>query len=189
MSKPLCSREDRPVTSIALIRHAEPLMVGETPAAARPLTEKGRNDARVLGTHLTGRSVITLVWASPERRARESAALAFPLMVTGVRDQLSEVKKPWYASADELENAVAKYLNGEAVEEWEPREDVIARIAQLKLEFGSLEGLVLVSHGLLLTTWLHYEIGLDDPFRCWSNLRIPDAWEFNLKEKSLERIL
>ena len=97
------------------------------------------------------------------------------------------MKKPWYASADELGNAMAKYLRGEVVEEWEPREDVIARIAQLKF-FESLESLVLVSHGLLPTTWLHHEIGLDDPFRFWSNLRMPDAWKLDLKEKSLEHI-
>jgi hypothetical protein len=73
--------------------------------------------------------------------------LAFPLVVAGVRHQLSEVKKPWYVSADEHANAVSNYLRGEVVEGWEPREGVIARIAQLKMEVGSLESLVMVSHG------------------------------------------
>ena len=109
-------------------------------------------------------------------------------MVIGVRDQLSEERKPWYASVDELGKAVAKYLRGEVVAGWEPREDVINRIAQLKLDFGSLESLVLVRHGLLLTTWLQHETGLDDPFWFWSNLRMADALEFDLKEKSLRRI-
>ena len=176
------------MTSVVVLRHAEPLMAGETPTAESPLTEKGRNDASVLGTSLASRSADTIVWTSPERRAWETAALAFPLVMTRVRDQLIEVKRPWYASADEHANAVAKYLEGEVVEGWEPREDVVTRTAQLKLDFGSLESLVLVSHGLLLTTWLDHEIGLDDPFSFWSNLRMPDAWEFNLEEKSLDRI-
>jgi broad specificity phosphatase PhoE len=177
------------VTPVVLIRHAEPLMVGHTPAAEWSLTERGRNDARVLGTSLAGRSASTIVWTSPDRRAYETAALAFPLAVTDVRNQLSEVKKPWYASADEHANAVANYLRGEVVQGWESREDVITRIAQLKLDFESLESLVLVSHGVLLTTWLDHEIGLDDPLSFWSDLRMPDAWELNLEEKSLERIL
>jgi broad specificity phosphatase PhoE len=178
------------VTSVVLIRHAEPLLDGGIPTGEWPLTEKGRNDATVLGTTLADRSAGTTVWTSPERRAHETAALAFPLRATALRDQLSEVKKPWYASADEHANAVAKYLSGEAVEGWERREDVILRIAQLRLGFASsLESLVLVTpHGLLLTAWLDYEVELDDPFLFWSNLRMPDAWEFSPEGKSLERI-
>jgi broad specificity phosphatase PhoE len=176
------------VTQLVLVRHAEPLMAGETPGAEWPLTEKGRNDAGVLGTRLAGRSASTVVWTSPERRARETAALAFPLVATRVRDQLREVKKPWYASADEHANAVAKYFRGEMVEGWEHREAVNTRIVQLKLGFGTSESIVLVSHGLFLTMWLDHEIGLDDPFSFWSNLRTPDVWNLDLEEKSFERI-
>ena len=176
------------MTSIVLIRHAEPFMAGETPTAERALTEKGRHDARVLGTKLARRSGGTIVWTSPERRASETAALAFPLVVAGVRDQLSEVEKPWYVSADEHTNAVAEYLNGGRGEGWECREEVITRIAQLKSGFASLKSLVLVTHGLLLTTWLDHEVGLDDPFSFWSNLRMPDAWQFSPERRSFERI-
>jgi broad specificity phosphatase PhoE len=177
-----------PAASVVLIRHAEPLMDGETPTAQWPLTEKGRSDATVLGTSLARRFASTIVWTSPERRACETAALAFSSVTAAVRDQLNEVKKPWYASADEHANAVAKYLRGKSVEGWERREDVITRIAQLRLGSTYLASLVLVTHGLLLTTWLDHEIELDDSFSFWSNLRMPDAWEFNLEGKSLERI-
>jgi broad specificity phosphatase PhoE len=164
-------------------------MVMETPGAEWPLTEKGRSDACVLGTRLAGRSANTVVWTSPERRARETAALAFPLVASRVRDQLSEVKKPWYASADEHANAVDRYLRGEMVEGWERREAVNTRIVQLKLGFGTSESIVLVSHGLFLTTWIDHEIGLNDPFSFWSNLRMPDVWNLDLEERSLERFV
>lgn len=163
-------------------------MTGDTPAAQWHLTEKGRNDATVLGTSFAGRSVST-VWTSPERRAHETAALTFPLALVGARDELSEVKKPWYSSADEHANAAANYFHGEVIEGWERREDVITRIAQLKGDFRPLESLVLVSHAMFLTIWLDHEIGLDDPFSFWSDLRMPDVWEFNPEEKLLERIL
>jgi broad specificity phosphatase PhoE len=126
---------------------------------------------------------------SPERRARETAALSLPLVVADIRDQVSEVKKPWHASANEHTNAVTKYLKGETVEGWERREDVISRIAQLKSDFGSSKSLVFVSHGLLLTTWLDHEIGLSDPLSFWTDLRMPDAWVADFEDKSLERIV
>jgi hypothetical protein len=74
---------------------------------------------------------------------------------------------------------------GEAVEGWERREDVIRWIAQLQPDFGSSESLVLVSHGLLLTTCLDHEIGLNDPSSFWSNLRMPDAWVADFEDKWL----
>jgi broad specificity phosphatase PhoE len=174
---------------LVLVRHAEPLKAGVTPGTEWPLTEKGRNHASALGTILAGRSSSTIVWTSPERRARETAELVFPLVVANVRDQLREVKKPWYASADEVTKATASYLRGEVVEGWERREDVISRISQLKSDFGASEKLVLVSHGVFLTTWCDEEIGLDDPFSFWFDLRMPDAWELDFAEKSLKRIL
>jgi broad specificity phosphatase PhoE len=176
------------VTSIVLIRHAEPSMAGETPTAEWPLTEKGRHDAAVLGASLGHRSGSTIVWTSPQRRASETAAVAFPSLVAGIRNELSEVQKPWYASADEHASAVARFLKGERVEGWERREDVITRITQLELGFASMESLALVTHGLLLTTWLDHEVGLDDPFSFWSNLLLPDAWEFTSDGKSTVRL-
>jgi broad specificity phosphatase PhoE len=177
------------VKRLVLVRHAEALRTGEAPGAEWPLTEKGRNDAGLLGTNLAGRSSSTAVWTSPECRARETAELAFPAVLAEVRDQLGEVTKPWYASAEEVTNATAKYLKGEAVGGWEARKDVHSRIAQLKSVFGDMEGLVLVSHGVFLTTWLDQEIGLDDPFSFWSDMGMPDAWEFDFDEKSLERLI
>jgi broad specificity phosphatase PhoE len=110
------------------------------------------------------------------------------LVTAEVRNQLSEVNKPWYASAEEHANAVAGYLRGDVVAQWEPREAVIARLSQLKLEFESMDSVVLVSHGLFITTWLDDEIRLSDPLSFWSDLQMPDAWEVNVDKRSLHRI-
>ena len=160
---------------------------GETPGAAWPLTEKGRSEARALGTRVADRPP-ALIWTSPERRARETAALTFPSVAAEVRSQLSEVRKPWYASSDTHADAVVNYLRGRVVAGWEHREAVIARIAQLKSGFASSGSIVLVSHGLFITTWLDLEIGLDDPFSFWTNMGMPDAWELDLDEQSFDRI-
>ena len=163
-------------------------MSGDAPGAEWPLTEKGRGDSRALGSRLANRSVEATIWTSPERRARETAALAFPLATPAVRNQLSEVGKPWYAGAEDHANAVAQYLRGGVVAGWEQREAVIARTSRLKLECESMDGIVLVSHGLFITTWLDHEIGLSEPFTFWSDLQMPDAWEVNFEERSLHRI-
>lgn len=183
-------REDGAVAPLVLllVRHAEPRAAGETPAAGRPLTDKGRRDARALGTSLAGRWSNASVLSSPERRARETAALAFPGAVAGVRDHLNEVNKPWYASGEEHAVAVAGYLKGDELTGWERRADVISRLTQLRDAFGSSERLVLVTHGLLLTTWVDHETRLDDPMSFWSDLRMPDAWELTLGNTSLERV-
>ena len=48
---------------------------------------------------------------------------------------------------------------------------------------------MVVSHGVLLTTWLAQHGGARRPVSFWSDLRTPDAWELDLEEKSLERIV
>ena len=101
-------------------------------------------------------------------------------MPTRVREQLSEVDKPWYTTTDELRQAVARYLGGETVEGWERREDVIARLDLLAADVSPDERIAVVSHGVLLTIWLDHEGVLEDPFAFWSDLRTPDAWAFDI---------
>jgi broad specificity phosphatase PhoE len=176
------------VTPVVVIRHAEPLVSGDTPGAQWRLTHEGKENARALGGRIVQRAPITLVWTSPERKARETAEPAFPSVPTRVREQLSEVDKPWYTTTDELRQAVARYLGGETVEGWERREDVIARLDLLAADVSPDERIAVVSHGVLLTIWLDHEGVLEDPFAFWSDLRTPDAWAFDTAEGSLERI-
>jgi broad specificity phosphatase PhoE len=177
------------MTRVVFIRHAEPLVAIGTPGAQWPLTNEGKGAARLLGERVVGRSPVALVWASPERKALQTAESAFPSGPTRVRDELGEVRKPWYATTDDLREAVSRYVGGDAVEGWERHEDVTARLNLLQADISAGERLVVVSHGVVLTTWLALYGVLDDPFAFWSDLRTPDAWELDLEEKSLERII
>jgi broad specificity phosphatase PhoE len=170
------------------MRHAEPLVLRETPGAQWRLTNEGKESARVHGGRVMERSPITLVWTSPERKARETAEHGFPSIPTRVREQLGEVEKPWYTTTDELREAVASYLGGETVEGWERREDVLARLDLLAADVSPGGSLAVVSHGVLLTMWLDHAGVLDDPYAFWSDLRTPDAWELDLETKALGRI-
>ena len=62
------------------------------------------------------------------------------------------------------------------------------RLARLTSDLEAVESIVLVSHGVLLTTWIDHQVGLDDPVSFWTGLRMPDAWAVDLGEKSVERI-
>jgi broad specificity phosphatase PhoE len=177
------------MSSVVFVRHAEPSVAIGTPGAQWPLTNEGKGAARVLGERVARRSPVALVWASPERKALQTAESAFPSGPTRVRDELGEVGKPWYTTTDELRQAVARYVGGDAVEGWERHEDVAARLHLLAADITSAERLVVVSHGVLLTTWLSQFGVLDDPFAFWADLRTPDAWELDLEEKSLGRIV
>jgi broad specificity phosphatase PhoE len=186
--KPLGKREDMVVIQVVLIRHAEPRVSGDIPATEWPLTELGRNAARALERSLKGSLSTTSLWTSPERKARETAALAFPSLVADARDELREIERPWYSSADEYAEAADSYLRREAVEGWERREDVTDRIERLNRSLSSSERHVLVSHGLFITAWLDHEIGLDGPLSFWSDLQMPDAWEINFEAETIRRI-
>ena len=64
----------------------------------------------------------------------------------------------------------------------------LARLASLEADFTSADSIVIVTHGVLLATWLGCLTPLEDPFSFWSGLRMPDAWELDLEERSLQRI-
>ncbi len=177
------------MTSIVFIRHAEPLVTDRTSTAQWALSDKGRLDAGELGRRLAERPTPDVVWTSPERKARETAGLVAPTLVPNIREELGEVKRSWYSDPDELAGAVASYLTGGEVEGWERRDVTIDRIRSLEPDFRLWERSVVVSHGILMTTWLDLLIGLDDPFSFWSDLRMPDAWELSLEAKSFERVV
>jgi hypothetical protein len=123
-----------------LLRHAEPLVTDGTPADQWPLTDQGRREASALGRSFAHGSTTATVWTSPERRASETAALVLPSVAIRVREQLSEVKKPRYITAEDHARAVASYLMGETVLGWERRDDGVARLAWLETDFNSIEG-------------------------------------------------
>ncbi len=176
------------MAELLLVRHAEPWLDCGTPAVEWSLTQRGRARASELGNALAARSGITGLWTSPERKARETAQLSVPGAAAVVRHELGEVRRPWYPSAGALRAAVSVYLRGGEVEGWEPHEDVLNRVASVQREVPTTGRVVLVSHGVLITTWLAIAVRLDDPFRFWEAPRLPDAWAVDFGTGALERI-
>lgn len=182
-------RDNDPDTRVVLVRHAESVVAEGTPPTQQPLTDQGRHDSTLVGGRLFNGSTATAVWTSPQRKACETAAFGFPSFVAHVRKRLREVIRPRYAQPDQVARAAAAYLTGEVANGWERLDDVVARLTSLATDFAPWGRVIVVSHGTRLTVGLDHAIRPRDPFSFWSNLRVPDAWELNLEEWSVARIV
>ena len=120
-----------------LIRHAETVLDRATPSHEWPLSEDGCAAARALA--LSGPAL-----SSPERKALDTARLAG--LDATPDDRLREAARPF---VEDYEPAAARYLAGEPLEGWEPREEVLARMREV------LDGYhgIAVSHGLAIAIY------------------------------------
>ena len=180
------------MTVFYLIRHAR---ADGTPDEQRPLSSKGRADAKRVADTLFD-SPITRIYSSPYRRARQTVnsladRLGLPIHVEPelrerrlsdrqpVDDFLAAVKHTWrdpsYAHPGGETNAAAQ-RRGVAV-------------VQRLLEKCSEEHVVLSTHGNLLALVLqHFDPRIDYAF--WRALTMPDVYELKVEsgEASYSRI-
>jgi broad specificity phosphatase PhoE len=123
-------------------------------------------DVQRLRRRVPPRAVIV---SSDYRRARDTATcLGTPLLDTRLR----EVERP---QTENFERAMARYLAGESVSGWEPRDEVVGRIRAVIEEFGV--DAVYVGHGTAFTLYLTAAVRDLDAVTFWSGLRSPDVWQ------------
>ena len=176
------------MVDLLLVRHAEPRVDGEALAAEWPLTERGRECASALAHTLAARSEITDVWSSPECKALETAALTVSGVTAAVWNELAEVGRPWNPNADKHNVAACEYLTGRDVDGWEPHARVLHRLQTIERALPTTGCVVVVSHGVLLTTWLAHAVGLEEPARFWRDMMLPDAWAEDLATRVVARV-
>lgn len=177
------------MVGVLVVRHAEALADGEAPAARWPLTGCGRERASALARTLAARSGITEVWSSPECKARETAALAVPQMTAVVRNELAEVGRPRYPNAEEHRAATCEHLSGRDAAGWGPRAEVLHRLQRTERALPLTGCVVVVSHGVLLTTWLAHAAGLEEAARLWREILLPEARAVDLADRAAARVL
>jgi probable phosphoglycerate mutase len=156
------------VGTVTVVRHGETewsLDGRHTGTTDVPLTDKGRERAKELGTVLVGRE-FELVLTSPLARARDTAALAgFP--DAGLDDDLREWDYGDYegrTTADIREGRPGWFLWDDGVPNGEPTDDVAARADRVIARARAVDGDVLVfAHGhvlrILAARWLELEPG------------------------------
>jgi probable phosphoglycerate mutase len=150
------------------VRHAAVDLDLDKPAAEWQLTDEGRADAAAIALRLAPARVLS----SPEPKAVGTAEpIAARSGVTIELDpRLREVRReaslPDYAAH---RDAIRRYLEGDAVEGWEPADEAHARFAEA---IDGLDDAVVVTHATVLSLFLGYS------FEQWGRIALPDVIEW-----------
>ena len=160
--------------NVVLIRHAEPLVEPNRPPAEWHLSSRGRKLSYELGTCLITRGLRRLV-TSPEEKAMATVTVVAEVLgvIIIADDRLCEVRRPWIDS--NFADAVARYLQGERIEGWEPFERVVSRLQDSLVSHSDAGPVGLVTHGTAMACILD-SLDLADRAHFWSDLTMPDAW-------------
>jgi broad specificity phosphatase PhoE len=152
-----------------LVRHALVELDLDRPAHTWELTPEGRADAEELALRLPA---VSRVLSSPEPKA---VATAEPIArVAGVEVELDERLREVRRDAnlpdyDAHREAVRRYLAGEPVDGWEPREQVLTRV---RAAVVYVDNAAVISHGMALSVLLGYG------FEQWNRIALPDVIEW-----------
>ena len=171
---------------LLLVRHAAPLIDPPTPSSEWVLSPQGEEATRRFAQSLAA-PPDSAIYSSAETKAVQTAAVLaeeWGLQVR-VEDDLHEVEgRSWANSPAEYEEAVSRYLRGEAVDGWEERTSAQRRIATAVWKLmGPDKDLLVVSHGLVLVLCLAWllEVEAGTLFPVWRTIRFPDLciidWE------------
>lgn len=158
-----------------------PVVDPSVPPEAWRLGAEGLAAAADLGERLPAGALLV---ASEEPKAQQTvgAARADP--------RFNEVRRDEPFDEDFRARRRA-WVEGGGDPDWETREQVAGRFARGIVEWRARAGgrpLVVASHGMALTAWLHTAVALDDPGQFWADLRLPDAFEVDLDRRTITTI-
>jgi len=160
--------------NVVLIRHAEPQVERDRPPAEWRLSSRGSELSYVLGACLISRGLRQLVTSPEEKALATATAVAHVLGVSVIADdRLREVQRPWTDS--NFPDAVARYLQGDLIEGWEPFEEVVSRLEASLLSHSGEGPIGFVTHGTAMACLLDSADPKDRAI-FWSDLTMPDAW-------------
>lgn len=157
---------------LTLVRHAMPTVDPATPAHTWGLSDEGRIAATALklppGYHV----------ASAEPKAAQTLQAARPEATVHIDPGFGEILRPHDPTlTGEGHRALAEaYLRGADHAGWETRERAFARFDGAIARNGVPgRGLVVATHGMVMTVWLSEILGLSDPVVFWRGLNFPDV--------------
>ena len=175
-----------------LVRHAAAAVRPELPSAQWHLSAEGRAAADALAEEPYWAS-IGIVYTSAEPKAagtaqRIAARNALPI---GVEPGLGEVGGRAWVEGDSRDVA-RRYLRGEPVEGWEPRDAATSRFRACVDTIASRHGAAdvgAVSHGLVLTLYLAGLLGLADDavVDLWEGIGFPDVAVVDPEARRMEK--
>ncbi len=175
-----------------LVRHSGVTVRPERPGAEWHLSQEGRAAADALADDLHWAD-LPAIHTSPEPKAsstaqRIAASLGLPIRI---EHDLREVEgRGWVESG--YEKLVRRYLAGEDIESWEPRQQVQRRVRasiEAIMERDTSRDVAVVTHGLALTVYLAGLLDLDAAaaYELWTGIGFPDVAIVDPQARRLER--
>lgn len=164
---------------ILFVRHAKPVALPHVDSTMWRLTPEGRRATRALAGCFDVPADVALV-SSEELKALETAEeLGTVHGIEVTIDDVHEVRRPWRSGDEEYKALARRYLGGEPIADWEPRQAVVERMsAAIDRVRARAPFAIVVTHGLALTTYLASVLGEHDAIPFWEGLAMPDAWHF-----------
>ncbi len=162
-----------------LVRHAKASVRPELPPAQWHLSPEGRADAEALAAEPRWAG-LEMVYTSPEPKAAATAQRLAARHGLAIRFEpdLREVERDDWLD-EGFDDATRRYLAGEAIPSWEPREIAAARITTCIDGIAARhEGdVAVVSHGTALTLYVASFGDRDGVggYELWSRLAMPDV--------------
>lgn len=175
---------------LILVRHAEPEVSPTLGAAEWPLTSRGEFAVRRLATVLSGLQPGWIV-SSPERKARETAALIAESLEIPVAEEPLIAEQgagpdEFIADYGEFRNLVRTHFAQpqQVVFRNEAAADAAQRLAICIDQCRDAGGVpVLVTHGRIMASWLASLTGRD-AWEIWNEFRLPDLIEVDLAART-----
>lgn len=170
---------------LILVRHAMPLQVPGDDPSTWGLGPEGVAAARQLSATLPDNPYVV---SSPEPKAVATALTGTGRYPT-LDLRLVEVRRPpeWVSNHREL---ARRYLEGEPIDGWEDRDDVVMRMdaaIQEYLDEASSRPLVVVGHGISAALWMSRRLRVDAA-SWFTELAFPDTWEIDLDSIDARRL-
>lgn len=174
---------------LVLVRHSQPRIEPDVPAAEWRLSELGRRRAESMAARLRDYGA-NRIWCSREPKAVETAEIVGSTLglPTRIRDGLEEHHRqsvPFFATTQELEQAIEEFfsqpsrlvLGTETVSQARDRFSA-AIAAVLEAESGDA---IVITHGTVMTLYLAPMADIR-PMRFWRELQTPCLVEVELSD-------
>jgi broad specificity phosphatase PhoE len=165
---------------LILVRHAEPGYEETVAPALWPLSPAGLAAARALRLPDGARLV-----ASDEVKAWQTLSPHGPVVQDARFREVDREGEPWNGPFLELRRS---YVEGAERAGWEPHDAVVRRFDEGIEDFlvrSPERPLVLASHGMAMTVWLHARGCVDRPGEFWAALRFPDVLTVDLATRTV----
>ena len=153
--------------NLLLARHGESewIVRGDEAGFNSPLTDRGRQQARLLGRWLAANQEIDVIYASPLIRARETAEIVAPELALPLTldDDLREFEVRYWGEDDDY---VPPYINGSAAapaylpESYLPFKDRVQEATRRILEAHPEGTVLIVAHGGTVGTIIRCVLGV-----------------------------